>query len=282
MERKVAFITGASRGIGRATSVALAEAGFDMVLTARTLKEGEKHEYRVPTPDGKPLPGSLEATADLVRSRGREALPLRMDLLDRASIDAAVEKALAAWGRIDVLVNNATYQGKGLNDPFETQQIVDLERVFQGNVLAPFYLTQKVVAHMVAHGGGIVINLTSGAAENDPPFPVWKGSWGFSYGASKGAFHRLAGILNVELGGKGIRAFNLQPGVVTTEAMLATLGEKAAMAKDYGSAPPEVPATVIRWLATSEDAREFLGKTVHAQSVARKRGLVPDWPPANA
>lgn len=280
MNRKVAFITGASRGIGRATALALAEAGFDGVLTARTLKEGEVHEFRVPTPDGKPLPGSLEQTARAVRALGREALPLRMDLLDLISIDAAVERAFAAWGRVDVLVNNATYQGRGLNEPFEGQAIEDLERVFRGNVFGPFYLTRKIVSRMVENGGGIVINVTSGAAENDPPMPVWEGSWGFSYGASKAAFHRLAGIINVELGGKGIRAFNLQPGVVTTEAMLATLGEKGRMAASFGSAPPEVPAAVIRWLATSEEAVEFLGKTVHAQSVARKRGLVPGWPPA--
>lgn len=280
MNRKVAFITGASRGIGRATALALAEAGFDGVLTARTLKEGEVHEFRVPTPDGKPLPGSLEQTARAIRALGREVLPLRMDLLDLASIDAAVERALAAWGRVDVLVNNATYQGRGLNDPFEQQAIEDLERVFWGNVFGPFYLTRKIISRMVQNGGGIVINVTSGAAENDPPMPVWEGSWGFSYGASKAAFHRLAGIINVELGGKGIRAFNLQPGVVTTEAMLVTLGEKGRMAANFGSAPPEVPAAVIRWLATSEEAVEFLGKTVHAQSVARKRGLVPGWPPA--
>ncbi len=279
MDRKVAFITGASRGIGRATALALAEAGFDVVLTARTLREGETHEYRVPTPDGKPLPGSLERTAQAVRALGREALPLRMDLLDLSSIDAAVEKALGTWGHLDVLINNATYQGKGLDDPFEKQTIEDLERVFRGNVFGPFYLTKKVTAHMVERGGGIIINVTSGAAENDPPMPVWEGSWGFSYGASKAAFHRLAGILNVESGGKGIRAFNLQPGVVTTEAMLATLGEKGRMAVAFGSAPPEVPAAVIRWLATSDEAVEFLGKTVQAQSVARKRGLVPGWPP---
>lgn len=280
MDRKVAFITGASRGIGRATALALAEAGFDVVLTARTLKEGEMHEFRVPTPDGRPLPGSLEGTAEAVRARGRAALPLRMDLLDPASIAAAVEKAFDSWGQVDVLVNNATYQGKGLNEPFERQEIDDLERVFRGNVLGPFHLTRKIVSRMVQSGGGIVINVTSGAAENDPPMPVWEGSWGFSYGASKAAFHRLAGILNMELGKKGIQAFNLQPGVVTTEAMLATLGEKGRMAAGFGSAPPEVPAAVIRWLATSPEAAEFLGKTVHAQSVARKRALVPGWPPA--
>ncbi len=280
MNKKIAFVTGASRGIGKATAVAMADAGFDVVITARTMKEGEKYEYRVQTPDGAPLPGSLEITAEAARGCGANALSLRMDLLDMASIDAAVEKTIAEWGRIDVLINNATYQGKGMNEPFEELQLEDLERVFRGNVMAPFYLTKKVVSHMVEQGGGIIISLTSGAGESDPPVPVWKGSWGFPYGASKAAFHRLAGILNVELGRKGICAYNLEPGVVTSEALLATLGDKGLLESRYGSAPPEVPAAVIRWLATEKEAKDLLGKTVYAQSFCRKRGLVPGWPPS--
>ena len=164
MANKVAFITGASRGIGRATALAMADAGFDVVLSARTMKEGETHEYSLSTPDGAPLPGSLEGTADAVRALGARALCIRMDLLDMDSIDQAVEKTLAEWGHIDVLINNATYQGRGLNEPFEQQQMDDLERVFRGNLLSPFYLTKKVVSHMLEHGGGIIISLTSGVA----------------------------------------------------------------------------------------------------------------------
>lgn len=280
IDRKVAFITGASRGIGRATAVAMAEAGYNVVLTARTLKEGESHRHMLTTTDGKPLAGSLEGTAQMVRSHGGEALAIRMDLLDIPSIDTAVESAIGQWGRIDVLVNNATFQGAGVNVPFQEQNLDDLRRVFDANVFATFHLTRRVVMHMVQREGGIIVSLTTGGAEQDPPMPIWKGGWGFGYGASKAAFHRLAGVLNAELGEKGIRAFNLQPGVVTTEALLATLGENSEMATAYGSAPPEVPAEVIRWLATNPDAIEFLGKTVHAQNLARKKGLVRGWPPA--
>ena len=278
MDRKVAFITGASRGIGRATAVAMAEAGYNVVLTARTLKKGEKYQHMVTTSDGEPLPGSLEETAQMVRSHGGEALAIRMDLLDIPSIDTAVESAIGQWGRIDVLVNNATFQGAGVNVPFQEQNLDVLRRVFDANVFSSFHLTQRVVMHMIQRGGGIIISLTTGGAEFDPPMSVLEGGWGFGYGASKAAFHRLAGILNAELGEKGIRAFNVQPGVVTTEALLATIGENSEMATAYGSAPPEVPAAVIRWLATKPEANEFLGKTVHAQNLARKKGLVRGWP----
>ena len=148
----------------------------------------------VTTTDGKPLPGSLEETAQIVRSYGREALNIRMDLLDIHSIDTAVESAITQWGRIDVLVNNATFQGAGLNVSFLEQNLDDLKRIFEANVFTTFHLTRRVVKHMVQQKGGIIISLTTGGAEIDPPIPVWKGGWGFGYGASKAAFHRLAGI----------------------------------------------------------------------------------------
>ena len=131
---------------------------------------------------------------------------------------------------------------------------------------------------MLNRGSGTVISLTSGAAENDPPVPVWEGSWGFSYGASKAAFHRLAGILNIELGHRGICSYNLEPGVVTSEGLVATLGRNGLLESRYGGAPPEVPAAVIRWLATESEAKDFSGKTIFAQSFCRKRALVPGWP----
>jgi len=86
--RRIAFVTGASRGIGRAAAIALAERGFDVVATARTVVEGE-------TADGRPLPGSLVTTAGEIRERGREALPIRLDLLDPATLEPLAERRLA-------------------------------------------------------------------------------------------------------------------------------------------------------------------------------------------
>src|SRR5262245_42476409 len=114
--RGVAFVTGASRGIGRAISLALADRGFDVVVTARTVREGDGLARSSSFRDAKQVAvaGSIESTAAAVRERGRAALPLRLDLLDRASIDAALAEALRAWGRIDLLVNNGIYQGPGV------------------------------------------------------------------------------------------------------------------------------------------------------------------------
>ena len=107
--RKVAFITGASRGIGRGCALELARRGFDLVLTARTVTGSERleHSSTVKKSLTTPLPGSLEATAGEVRALGVEALVVKLDLARREDWPAAVSAAVERFGRIDVLVNNA-------------------------------------------------------------------------------------------------------------------------------------------------------------------------------
>jgi NAD(P)-dependent dehydrogenase (short-subunit alcohol dehydrogenase family) len=274
---KVAFITGASRGIGRETAMAFARAGFDVAISARTLEEGESHEHALRTADGAPLSGSLNSTAQAIRALGRKALAVPMDLLDSASVLAASAKVFAEFGRIDVLVNNAIYQGSDLNLPFLQLPEKALERVFQGYVMSPFLLTRAVVSGMLEQGGGVVINVTSGAGETDPPVAAGKGGWGYAYGAGKAAVSRLAGVLAIELGEQGIRAYTVNPGVVTTDALKVTLGERGVIALRAGHAPPHVPAAVMLWLATAEQAEQFQRRTIACQPFALEHGIVPDW-----
>lgn len=274
---KVAFVTGASRGIGRETALAFARAGFDLAISARSLDEGEQHTHGLRNPDGTALPGSLNGTAAAIRALGRKALVVRMDLLDSASVMAASAAVFAEYARVDVLVNNAIYQGSDLNSPFMQLQPQTLERVFQGYVMTPFLLTRAVVDGMLEQGGGVVINVTSGAGETDPPVAAGKGGWGYAYGAGKAVVSRLSGILSVELGEQGIRAYTLNPGVVTTDALRATIGEKGVIALRAGSAPPQVPAAVMVWLATSDAAVDHQCKTIHCQPFALEHGIVADW-----
>ena len=274
---KVAFITGASRGIGRETALAFARAGFDVAISARTLEEGETHAHALTHADGRALAGSLAATAQAVRELGREAFAVRMDLLDEQSVRAAAAAVLERFGRVDVLVNNAIYQGKDLNLPFMSLGLDTLERVFQGYVMAPVVLTQSLLPAMLAQGGGTVINLSSGAGESDPPVAAGKGGWGYAYGAGKAAVSRLSGILAAEFGEQGVRAYTINPGVVTTEALRATIGDKGVIAMRGGVAPPEVPAAVLCWLATAPEAVAFQRRTIQAQPFALEHGIVPDW-----
>ena len=276
-DRPIAFVTGASRGIGKACAVHLAAAGFDVALSARSVREGEQREHSstVARSNTKPLPGSLEATAALVEERGVRALVLPADLLDRASLGAAAAILLERWGRVDVVVHNGRYVGPGHMDRFLDTPIELIEKQLAGNLIAPLVLNQLLLPAMIARGGGTLIDITSAAGYADPAEPAGKGGWGLGYAVSKGAFQRVAGLLNVELRDRGIRAYNVQPGFIATERIAADMAE-------FGfantGAPPDVVGAVVAWLATSPEAPAFSGKTIEAQFFCHERGLLPGWP----
>jgi len=268
-ERKVAFVTGASRGIGRAASIALAARGFDVAVAARTVKEGE-------SADGRPLTGSVETTAEAIRALGREALALRLDLLDTGTIDAALSRTIWEWGRIDVVVNNGVYTGPGSLDLFLDTRAGALEIMFRANVFAATHLTQRVLPSMLERGSGCVINMVSAAGMTDPPAPAGSGGWGFAYAATKAALQRMVGVLRVEHPDAGLHFFNVEPGFVVTEAMkLADPG--GALRTRFAGAPPEVPGAVVAWLASDPAAAAHNGSTVEAQRLALELELHPDW-----
>lgn len=279
-DRKVALVTGASRGIGKAVAVHLARAGFDVALGARTVQEGEarEHSSTIKASNTRPLPGSLASTAGLVEAEGTRALPVYLDLLDRASLGASVTTVLERWGRIDVLVNNGRYIGPGHMDLFLDTPIELHERHLEANVLAPIILSRLVLPQMLERGEGHVVNVTSSAGNTDPPGPAGQGGWGLGYGMSKGAMHRLAGILHLELGPQGIFAYNLHPGFVATERMAADMGEFGFDASQ--AAPADVVGAVAAWLVTTPEGRALAGTWVEAQEKCRELGLVPEWQPA--
>jgi len=273
--RPVALVTGASRGIGRASAIRLARAGFDVALTARTRSEGERREHSstVHATNDAPLPGSLSSAAEEIAASGVRALPVAADLLDRDSLERAVGTVLGEWGRIDVLVQNGRYIGPGHMDTLADTSIELLDAHLQANVIAPLLLLKLVLPGMIERGSGRIIDITSHAAYGDPPVPAGRGGWGMGYAVSKGAFHRIAGVIAAEHGEDGIVCVNLQPGLTRTERIVAEMGPFG-----FGDgAPLEVIASVVAWFATEPDITEFNGRTVEAQYFCRDRGLVPDW-----
>jgi hypothetical protein len=272
-----AFVTGASRGIGRATAVALAHAGFDVAITARTLHEGTAVDES-DTGRGRPLPGSLDETAREIEEAGRRALAVVADLHDPSSLEAAVSGVLDAWGSIEVLVNNAVDTGPGSMVRFSDLTIEQLERKLMANVVVQAVLIKAVLPSMLGAGSGVIVDISSHVATGDPPAPVGSGGWGLAYAASKAAFHRFAPILALELAGTGIRIHNLDPGYVETERQIVNAAALGLEGR-YPGAPPSVPAAVVAWLAVAPEAALLNGQTIKAQRFALDRQLHPDWRP---
>ncbi len=274
----VAIVTGASRGIGRAGALALAEAGFDVVVSARTVREGEgvAEPNSVREETTLAVPGSLERTAQEIEERGQRALIVPMDLIDVASVMALPATVMAEWGRIDVLFNNAIFRGVGTLDRITDLTIESMTNLLAGNFMNQIVLIQEVIPHMLAAGGGTIIDMVSGSARLDPAGPPGEGGWGILYSASKAAFGRVAGGVNAEYRAQGIKAFNVDPGNVVTEA------RKAAKPDDeystgYGSEPAEATGKVVAWLASDPTAEKFLGKWIFAPKLCSDLGLLPGW-----
>ncbi|MEO9221479.1 MAG: SDR family NAD(P)-dependent oxidoreductase [Mycobacteriaceae bacterium] len=278
--RHVALITGASRGIGRETALAFARAGFDVAITARTLREGEGSILPRTREHGDAaiaVPGSLESTAAEIKRHGVRSLCVPMDLLDREEVRAAGGQVLRSWGRVDVLVNNAYAQSAGNMDRILDIDLSDAETMLHGNFLNQLALTQAVLPSMVDRTGAVVINMISGSGSMDPPAAPGEGGWGLSYAASKAAFGRLAGAINAEFRARGVRAFNLNPGFVITESGIARGGTDAIEDKGFAAVPATVPAATAVWLATSPEADRFLGRAVFAPKLAADLSLIPGY-----
>jgi NAD(P)-dependent dehydrogenase (short-subunit alcohol dehydrogenase family) len=269
----VAFVTGASRGIGKACAIQLARAGFDVACTARTQVEGEEREHSstVRKRDVRPLPGSLATTAEAIAAEGRRVLTLPADLLDISQLEVAIATVLDTWGRIDLLLNNGRYIGPGHMDRLVDTPLDLLGRHLDANVLAPLALIKLVLPQMLERGNGLVIDMTSDVAWSDPPGAAGNGGWGLGYAISKGALHRVAGVLAHEVAGTGVAVVNVSPGFVATERIAIDMAEFGFDASKGAS--PELVGRVVAWLATSGVASEWNGRTLEAQPMARELGF---------
>jgi len=258
--RKVAFITGASRGIGRGCALELARRGFDLVLTARTVTGAERYEHSATVRKSAtdPLPGTLESVAAEVHALGVDAHVVKLDLSRREDWAPAVQSAADRFGRLDVLVNNGRYIGPGHMDLFEDTPIELIEQMFLCNVIAPLELIRLCLPIWKRQSGGIVINITSSAGQTETPQPIGKGGWGLGYSLTKAAFSRMVAGLAKELRPYDVAVIGLMPGFVGTERMAIELGEFGFDASK--ALPVENPGRVCAMLATSSNPMRFSGR----------------------
>ncbi|MDG1123224.1 MAG: SDR family NAD(P)-dependent oxidoreductase [Glaciecola sp.] len=263
---KVAFITGASRGIGRSTAIAFAKAGFHVAITAREFDNDKLQRNKITHSNY--AVGSLLDTVRVIKTIGVEVLAIKMDLLSPSSVHTAVEQTLSHFGVVDVLVNNAIYQGPDLNVPLLDLTPDTLDKVSKAYIFAPVQISQMLIPKMLEQQSGCIINITSGAGEKDPPIAAIDGGWGYAYGAGKAAVSRLSGIINIEHGKQGIRAFTVNPGVVNTETLRVTLGNRGIKALGQAVVEPEIIADILLWIATHKEADKLQCRTINAQQLA--------------
>ena len=273
---RVVMVTGASRGIGRATAVALAARGHDLVLTARQLGGGAVFEGSSANDPlkGVALPGSVDEVADECRALQSRVRPdarvlcVPLDLSHEQTVTAAAETALAEFGVVDTLVSNAIYQGPGINDRFVDVDFALLRTVIECDAVAPLLLLQRFLPGMLRSGRGVFVHLTSGAASLTPRKPAGEGGWGVAYAMAKGAAHRIAGVLHAEHSPDGMRAYSVNPGHVTTEVMRMRAEREG---RDVTGNGPEDVAVAIDWLIDgSPDATAMSGQEVVSRDVIQR------------
>jgi citronellol/citronellal dehydrogenase len=259
---KVAIITGASRGIGKATAQIFAAEGAKVVCAARTLKEGEHM-----------LEGSLETTVAEIKKSGGIAAAITVDVSDEASCAHLVAETKKLFGPIDVLVNNAalTYF-----IPVESFPVNRWMRSFNVNFHGPFMMCQLVIPDMKARKGGAIVNVSSGAAIGPGRGP-YKGPptrGGTLYGAEKAALERFTQGLAQEVYGYGISVTCVSPSnLVPTPG---TVYHKLANGmNDPRGESPTVMGNAILLLAT-EPLDKVAGRVTYSQAILKEFGWIKE------
>ena len=188
LKNKNALITGAGKGIGKAIALALAKEGVNIILVARTQEE-------------------IDSVAAKVRSLRVKALAITADVADINSVNAAVTKALAEFGTIDILINNAGIAAFG---KFLELEPTDWERIIQVNLMGTYYVTRAVLPNMIERQTGDIINISSTAGLSGNALTS-------AYSASKFAVLGLTESLMQEVRKHNIRVTALTPSTVATD-----------------------------------------------------------------
>ena len=230
LEGKVALVTGASQGLGRALALAYAKEGANLVISSRSAD-------------------SLETVAEEASGSGVEVLTVPANLSRSEDVQKLVDAAVERFGKIDVLVNNA-----GLLGPRVTIEEYPEDKwrsVLDANLTGPFLVSKAAIPHM--REGASVINVTSGVSIEGRP------EWG-AYSVSKFGLEGLTQILAAELKAHGIRANSVDPGGMRTAMRAAAYPDEDPTTR----ITPEENTAVFLYLA-SDESREVTGERFKAQ-----------------
>lgn len=258
LDGKVALVTGASRGIGAAIAVRLGMEGAKIVVSARTAQPGESR-----------LPGTLGETVERVRKTGADVFSIKADLAQARERQMLIEKAQAAFGPIDILINDAAITYFMPVAEFSEKRF---KLMMEVQVYAPFHLAQLVLPSMKTRKSGWIVNISSGAGLHPKP-PYAQGPRGGTvYGMCKAALERFTTGLASEVFDDGIAVNVVSPGLVDTPGV-AVHGLINERTKDRVQ-PIEYIAEAVYRLA-SGDPKTMTGRIDYAEPLLKELGLKP-------
>jgi NAD(P)-dependent dehydrogenase (short-subunit alcohol dehydrogenase family) len=256
---KIAIVTGASRGAGRAIALVLGGEGATVYLTGRSTTAG---------PATEDLPGTIEETAAAVSVRGGKGIPVRCDHTVDGEVEALFERVRREEGRLDLLVNNVwggyeEHPGEGFTAPFWEQPLRSWDRMFEAGVRAHFVASRLAVPLMLPRRQGLIINIVAWA------FGDYLGN--LYYDVAKAATIRMAYGMAQELRPHNITAVALAPGFMRTERVLA------AHARDpfdlSATESPEYLGRAVAALAADVHVNYRSGSILTAGELAREYGF---------
>jgi NAD(P)-dependent dehydrogenase (short-subunit alcohol dehydrogenase family) len=253
LDGRVAIVTGASRGIGRQIALELGRRGMTVVVAARTVDPHRR------------LPGTIGETVAAIEAAGGAALAVRTDVTVVEDLEQLVATAAAEFGRVDVLVNNAA-ETNSSGAPIDEMPRAGWLHEFDANIHAPFTLIGAVLPHLRRQGGGLIVNVTSGAGDLVPPgasFDMMVGTL-LGYATTKAALNRLANALAPDLRKDGVAIVNIDPGFTRTE-LVDLLGERGLVDPDAAASMDLTSQLVARLVTDDDEAMRCTGQILRSQ-----------------
>jgi NAD(P)-dependent dehydrogenase (short-subunit alcohol dehydrogenase family) len=257
LDGKVAIVTGASRGIGQGIAELFAQEGARVVCAARTLHEGDHM-----------LDGSLDRTVNRIREAGGEAIAVVVDVSDEDSCNHLVAEAKAAYGPVDVLVNNAALN---YYIPIVDYPAGRWMRAFAVNLHGPFMLSKAVLPDMIERGSGAIVSISSVGAigPGRGPYPELPGRMGGTmYGASKSALERFTQGLAQEVYSDGVSVTCVSPGVGVATEGTVHFGISKSL-DDPDREPMSMMTRAVLLLAT-EPLDKVTGRVTYSQQILKE------------
>ncbi len=255
IERKVALVTGATRGIGKGIAIALAKAGAIVYFTGRTEVEFQGAVN---------LGGCISATEKEIRDNNGIGYGIKCDHTDDKQTNAVLESIIAEQGKIDILVNNVWGGYEYFNDGtpfweengFWTAPLSRFDKAFTSGVRAHYVTSYYTIPHMINNKTGLIVNISFWSAERN--------DMGVSYGMAKSATNKLTETMAYELNEHNISVVTIYPGLVRTESVL-----KASEYFDLSnSESPEFIGMAIAALASDNNILKKSGLKMTASQIA--------------